>query len=64
MRATFLFESLKGRDYFGRPWRRWDDNIKMDLRDMGLEGVDWIHLARDWDSWWASVDTVMNLLIP
>jgi hypothetical protein len=33
----------------GRHWRRWKDNIKMDLKEMGFEGVDWIHLAHDKD---------------
>jgi hypothetical protein len=35
----------------------------MDLKEVGLEGVDWIHLAQDWDPWWAVVNTAMNLLI-
>jgi hypothetical protein len=45
---------------FGIPRRRWDDNIRMDLRGF----VDWIHLAQDRDQWRAVVNTVMNLRVP
>jgi hypothetical protein len=48
----------------GRPRRRWEDNIRRDLRVIGWEGVDWIHLAQDRDKWRAVVNTVMNLRIP
>jgi hypothetical protein len=48
----------------GRPRRRWVDNIKMDLREIGWDGVDWIHLAQDRDQWMALVNTVMNLRVP
>jgi hypothetical protein len=44
--------------------RRWEDNIKMDLREIGWGGVDWIELADDRDKWWALVNTVMNLRVP
>jgi hypothetical protein len=54
----------KGRRPLGRPRRRWEDNIKMDLREIGFGGVDWIHLAQDRDSWRALVNTVMNLWVP
>jgi hypothetical protein len=46
--------------FVGRPRRRWEDNIGMDLREIGWEGVDWIHLAQDRDQWRAVVNTVMN----
>jgi hypothetical protein len=46
-----------------RPRSGWEDNIKMDLREIGLESVDWIHLAQDRDQWWALVDMVMNLWV-
>jgi hypothetical protein len=46
------------------PRRRWEDNIKMDLRETGWEGVDWIHLAQDMDQWRAVVNTVMNSRVP
>jgi hypothetical protein len=47
----------------GRPRRRWEDNIKMDLREIGSGNVDWIHLAQDRDRWRALVNTVMNLRV-
>jgi hypothetical protein len=48
----------------GRPRRRWQDNIKMDLRETGFVDVDWIHLAQDRDRLRALVNTVMNLRVP
>jgi len=48
----------------GRPRRRWDDNIKMDLQEVGSGGMDWIELAQDRDRWRARVNAVMNLRIP
>jgi hypothetical protein len=49
----------------GRPRRRWEDVIKMDLQEVGCGGMDWIDLAQDWDSWRALVnDTEMNLRVP
>jgi hypothetical protein len=48
----------------GRPSRRWEDNIKMDLQDFGCEGMDWIELAQDRDKWRARVSTVMNFRVP
>jgi hypothetical protein len=48
----------------GRPRRRWVDNIKMDLREIGRDGVDWVDLALDRDHWRALVNTVMNLRVP
>ena len=47
----------------GRPRRRWEDNIKMDLQEVGGSG-DWMELAQDGDRWWALVNTVMNLWVP
>jgi hypothetical protein len=46
-----------------RPRSRWEDGIKMDLREIGWGGVAWIHLAQDRDHWWAVVNTVMNLQV-
>jgi hypothetical protein len=54
----------EGRRPLGRPRRRWEDNIKIDIRDIGFVDVDWIHLARDTDTWRALVNTVMNLRVP
>jgi hypothetical protein len=52
-----------GRRPLGRPRRRWQDNIKMDLREVGW-GKDWINLAQDRGRWRALVNTVMNLRVP
>jgi hypothetical protein len=49
---------------FGRPRSRWEDNIKMDRREIWLEGVNWIHLAQDRGQWRTLVNTVMNILFP
>jgi hypothetical protein len=48
----------------GRPRRRWEDNITMDLKDIGWEGVDWVHLGQDRYQWCAFVKTVMNFRVP
>jgi hypothetical protein len=48
----------------GRSRRRWEDNIKMDLREIGIDGAYWIRLAQDRVHWRAFVNTVMNLRIP
>jgi hypothetical protein len=53
----------EGRRPFRSPRRRWEDNIKMDLQDVGW-GMDWIELAQDWDRWRAIVIAVMNLGVP
>jgi hypothetical protein len=50
----------KGRSLLGRPRRRWEDGIKMDLGEIGWRGVEWIHLAQDRDRWRAVVNAVMN----
>jgi hypothetical protein len=47
----------------GRPRRRWEDGVKMDLREIGLGVVDWIRLAQDRDRWWAVMSAVMNLQV-
>ena len=48
----------------GRPRRRWEDNIKMDLKELGCGGMDWIGLAQDRDRWRVLVNAVMNLRVP
>jgi hypothetical protein len=53
----------EGKKPFGRPKRRWDDNIGMDLRVIGRKVVDWIHLTQDRDQWRAFVNTVTNLWV-
>jgi hypothetical protein len=53
-----------GRTPLGIPRRTWEDNIRMDLREIGWGGMDWIDLAEDRDQWRALVNTVMNLWVP
>ena len=54
----------EGKRPLGRPRRRWENNIKMDLREMGCDPVDWIHLAEEGGQWRAYVSAVMNLRVP
>jgi hypothetical protein len=54
----------EGKRPLGRPRRRWVDNIKMDLREMGWDGVDWMDMARDRKEWRTLVNTVLNLRVP
>jgi hypothetical protein len=54
----------EGKRPLGGPRRRWEDNIKMDLREIGIDGAKLIRLAQDRVQWWACVNTVMNLLVP
>ena len=51
----------EGKRPLGRPRRKWDDNIKMDLQELGCGDMDWIELAKDRDRWRAVVNAVMNL---
>jgi hypothetical protein len=53
----------EGRSPLGRPRRRWVDNIKMGLREIGCDGIDWIDLDQNRDQWRALVKTVMNFSI-
>jgi hypothetical protein len=53
----------EGRRPLGRPRRRWEDNIKMDLQEVGWRGSDWIDMAQDRDRWRAVVSAVMNLRV-
>jgi hypothetical protein len=53
-----------GKRPLGRARRRWVDNTKIDLREIGCDGMDWINLAQDRDQWRALVNTVMNLRVP
>jgi hypothetical protein len=59
-----LVGNPEGKRPLGRPRRRWVDYIKMDLRETGWDGLDWIDLAQDRDQWRALVNVVMNLQVP
>jgi hypothetical protein len=54
----------EGKRPLGKPRRRWEDNIKMNLREIRFGDVKWVHLAQDRDRWRALVNTVMNLRVP
>jgi hypothetical protein len=53
----------EGKRPLGRPRRRWEDNIKIELREIGIDGVNWIRLAQDRVQWRAFVNTVMDLQV-
>jgi hypothetical protein len=59
-----LMGKPEGKRPLGRPRRRWVNNIKMDLREIGWDEVDWIDMAQDRDQWRAMGNTVLNLRVP
>jgi hypothetical protein len=59
-----LLRKPEAKEPLGRPRCTWVDNIKMDVREIGLRGMDWINLAQDRDQWRALVSIVMNLQLP
>jgi len=59
-----LVQKPEGKRPLGRPRHRWDNNIKMDLQEVGCGGMDWTELALDKDRWQALVSGVRNLQIP
>jgi hypothetical protein len=59
-----LVRKPEGKRPLGRPRRRWEDNIKVDLQEVGCEVMDWIQLVKDRDRWRALVNVVMNLRVP
>ena len=60
----FLVGKPEGKSRVGRPRRRWEDNIKMDLQEVRGDCGDWMDLALDRDRWRGLVSTVMNFLVP
>jgi len=54
----------EGKRSLGRLRRRWENNVKMDLEEVGCGSMDWIDLAEDRDSWQALVNAVMNIRVP
>jgi hypothetical protein len=64
---TGVYRVLVGKPGRKRPLerhkRRWEDNIKMDLQELGGVGMDWIELAQDMDRWWTLVNAVMNIAV-
>jgi len=59
-----LVTKPEGEIRLGRPRRRWEDKIKMDLQEVGCGGMDWIELAQDRDKWRTLVNAVRNLWVP
>jgi hypothetical protein len=59
-----LVWKTEGKRPLGKPWRKWEDNIKMDHQVVGCRVMHWIDLAQDRDRWWALVSAVMNLRVP
>ena len=64
MYTGFWWGNLREREPVGRPRRRWEDNIKMDLQEVGRSGGDWMELAEDRDRWRALVSMVMDFRVP
>jgi hypothetical protein len=57
-------ERPEGKRPLGRPKQRWENNVKLDLREIGIDGANWIWLAQDRVQWRAFMNTVMNLQVP
>jgi hypothetical protein len=59
-----LVENPEGKRPLGRPRRRWVDNIRMDLREIECDGIDWIYMAQDREQWRALLNTAMSRRVP
>ena len=57
-------QSICGERPLARPRHRWEDNIKMDLQEVGCGGMDWIRMAQNRGRWWALVKVVLSLWVP
>jgi len=64
MRKQSFGGETGGKETTWEPRRRWEDNIKVDLQEVGCGDMEWIDLAQDMDRWRARVNTVMNLRVP
>jgi len=53
-----------GKRLLGRPSHRWEDNIKMDLQEVGSGSMNWIELPQDRNRWWALVNAIINIRVP
>jgi len=62
--SRVLVVTPEGKRPLGRPRRRWEDNIKMDLQEVGGGGMDWINLAQDRDRWRLIVNAEINIRVP
>jgi hypothetical protein len=62
--GIFSVKRPEGEKPLGRSRRKWEDNIKIDLKEIAWGGINWIDLAQDRDQWRALVNTVMNLRVP
>jgi hypothetical protein len=61
---SFLVGKPQGEKPLRRPWRRWEDDNKKDLQEVGFGGIDWIDLAKDRDRWRVLLNEEMNLRVP
>jgi hypothetical protein len=59
-----LVRKPEGERTVGKHWHKWEDNIKMDLKEIGYEAVDWIQLDQSWDQWRAVGNAIMKLRSP
>jgi len=60
-RYRVLVRKRQGKRPLGRPSRRWEDNVKIDIQEKGFGGMDWINLTQHRDRWWTLVNAIMNL---